>query len=298
MGTQNLNNYYFNKIDAKLNYSSYYDLFLASDENDYRTDVVWSNNVIGAGDTSVLPVIIDLNDTSSSSLPVTGCLSQYPISVVSPQISPPFTILSKVYWLSARTWCDCSKYAPFNVNKICNVTVANTARSNGLYNDNNILNLYAIPPQDCIEIYQNLPAMSTFNKLHFDKRFKMSQVKAYGLPITGSTGAYWTDTSILQDYDSSGYFQNLRGGFYQGFYKLHGYDYEVLPTRPNKGWSFSTYLKLNTILDLSFQSCSINYDWGNCYNTSGYNGISATTLCSNVPPGIQGLFMPKSSTKL
>ena len=32
MGTQNLNNYYFNRLDAKINYSSYYDIFLASDE--------------------------------------------------------------------------------------------------------------------------------------------------------------------------------------------------------------------------------------------------------------------------
>ena len=106
MGTQNLNNYYFNKVDAKLNYSTYYDLFLASDENDYKSEVIWSNNIIGDGDTEVLPVRIDLNDSSSSSLPVTNCATQYPISVAAPQTSEPFTILSKVYWLSARTWCD------------------------------------------------------------------------------------------------------------------------------------------------------------------------------------------------
>ena len=62
MGTQNLNNYNFNRIDAKLNYSSYYDFFLVSDEKDFNTEVVWSNNIIGLGDTTVLPVLIDLND--------------------------------------------------------------------------------------------------------------------------------------------------------------------------------------------------------------------------------------------
>ena len=46
MGTQNLNNYYFNKVDAKINYSSYYDFYLASDGKDFQTEVVYSNNII------------------------------------------------------------------------------------------------------------------------------------------------------------------------------------------------------------------------------------------------------------
>ena len=40
MGTQNLLNYYFNKLDAKINYSSYYDFYLASDEKNYNTEGV------------------------------------------------------------------------------------------------------------------------------------------------------------------------------------------------------------------------------------------------------------------
>ena len=39
MGTQNLNNYNYNRIDAKLNYSSYYDFFLVADERDFNTEV-------------------------------------------------------------------------------------------------------------------------------------------------------------------------------------------------------------------------------------------------------------------
>ena len=39
MGTQNLNNYYFNKLDVKLNYSSYYDFFLVADEQNYKSEV-------------------------------------------------------------------------------------------------------------------------------------------------------------------------------------------------------------------------------------------------------------------
>lgn len=273
MGTQNLNNYNFNRLDAKLNYSSYYDFFLVSDEKDFNTEVVWSDKIIGFGDTSVLPVLIDLNDPNTSSQPSTACNLQYPTVAT----SEPFTILSKFAWVNAKTICDC---VSSTVKKICKVKIGETAKTNGLYNSQNIANLKLLDPitgkpapQDCVEIYKNLPLTSTFNKLHFDKRFKMSQVKGFGIPTPGLP-YFWTDTSIVNRFDSTaGYYQELKGGFYQGFYKLHGYDYEVLPTRPNKGWSFSTYLKLNTIGN------SIE----DCYNTSGYNGISSTTLCSNIP---------------
>ena len=279
MGTQNLNNYNFNRLDAKLNYSSYHDFFLASDEKDFNTEVVWSTKIIGDGDTSVLPVLIDLNDPSTTTQPLTTCAAQYPVSISTPELSEQFTILSKVYWLSAQTVCDCYNWSK---QKICDVKIAKTTKTNGLYNDNNITNLSLIPPQDCLEIHKDLPVSSTFNKLHFDKRFKMTQVKAYGLVDPPN---YWTDTSILSALDTSGYYQELRGGFYQGFYKLHQYNYEVLPTRPNKGWSFSTYLKINTI-DANNE---IN---PHCYNTSGYNFLSATTLCSNTIPGAMSLLMP------
>ena len=48
MGPQNLNNYYFNRLDAHIDYSSYYDFFLASDEKDYNKEVVYSKYPIGA----------------------------------------------------------------------------------------------------------------------------------------------------------------------------------------------------------------------------------------------------------
>ena len=310
MGTQNLNNYYFNKLEAKLNYSSYYDFFLASDERDYKSEVIWSPNIIGFTDQSVLPVIIDLSNSLSSSQPVTTATQQFPVFTGTPQSSEPFTIQSSVEWVSAQTICDCGTViSPYD---ICSVSVGKTARSNGLYHDINIDNLLLIPPQDCVKIFKTIPTVSNFNKLHFGKKFKMSQVKAYGMPPPpGSTLTYYTDTSIMNANDSSGYYQELRGGFYQGFYKLQGYDYQVLPTRPNKGWTFSTYLKVNTIGDTLLGPNDpdpvegVKGVFGNCYNTSGFNvfenittattwfSSSATTLNSpyidsNSPPHLVG----------
>jgi hypothetical protein len=276
MGTQNLNNYYFNKLDAKIDYSSYYDLFLLADEREYNSEVIWSNQIIGANDTSILPVIIDLNNPQSSSQPVTTAANQYPIFTGTPQSSEPFTIQSSVQWSSAQTICDCDNTFMY---QICSVYVGEEARSNGLYHDKNIDNLKLAPPQDCVRIFKNIPTVSNFNKLHFGKKFKMSQVKAYGMPQPpGSTTTYYTDTSIRNASDASGYYQELRGGFYQGFYKIQDVDYQVLPTRPNKGWTFSTYLKLNTIGDTLLNYGESTGDgtygvYGNCYNASGFNSF-------------------------
>ena len=40
-----------------------------------------------------------------------------------------------------------------------------------------------------------------------------------------------------------GRYHELYGGFYQGFYKLFGYDYEIFPERMNRGWSVEMLLK-------------------------------------------------------
>ena len=40
-----------------------------------------------------------------------------------------------------------------------------------------------------------------------------------------------------------GKYHKLYGGFYQGFYKLFGYDYETFPERVDKGWTVELLLK-------------------------------------------------------
>ncbi len=290
MGTQNLNNFYFNKLDAKINYSSYYDLFLASDEKDFNEQVVYSTNIIDYNDGDKLPVWIDLNSTESSDQPLTDCSYQYPTGTTATYYADdgfrPFVILSKNQWSQAKSQCDC----PVGVSnfRICDGAWTNT--DNGLNNVSDV-------DDSCITLYDNLPPANTFDIFAYDKRFKMHQVKAFGLvPFQWGGNTWFTDTTILNKSDSSGYYQELCGGFYQGFYKLYGYPYEVLPTRPNKGWSFESYLKLKTIGDTLVGPISNQQQsggvYGNCYNTSGFNlfgpyvySRSGATCCSPIVAG-------------
>ena len=268
MGTQNLNNHYFKKVDAKISYDSYYDLFLVSDEKDYNAQVVYSTNIIDHEDGDKLPVWIDLNSPYSSDQLVTDCVHQYNTANTSNYYTAPgyrpFVVLSKNQWSKAKSQCDCPVGTVPSGVTICDGFWTNI--DNGLNNIEDV-------STDCITLYDIIPT-NPFNIFSYDKRFKMHQVKAFGHP-TINTNTFYTDTTILNKQDNSGYYQKLCGGFYQGFYKLYGYPYEVLPTRPNKGWSFETYLKLETIGNNPYgpitNSGQTGGVYGNCYNTSGFN---------------------------
>jgi hypothetical protein len=291
MGTQNLNNFYFNKIDTKLNYSSYYDIFLASDEKDFKTDVVWSTNIIDYSDGEKLPVWIDLNTTASTQ-PVTDCKYQYPKGTITDYYTnsgyTPFVIISNNSWPHAKSSCECT-YTPNNQGLYGDVFGIDDILWTGL--DNGLLNVDEVTNGSWyLDIWKDLPTSLNYDKSSYGKKFKMTQVKAYGFPWWNNT--FYTDTTILNATDYSGYYQELKGGFYQGFYKLYGYPYEVLPTRPDCGWSFETYLKLNTIrnnINLPDSTTNGPYGiYGNCYNTSGWyldsNGQGIITpLCSENP---------------
>jgi len=97
MGPQNLKNYYFNRLDAKLDYTSYYDFFLVADERDINTEVLYSKNIIGYDDCEVLPVWIDLGNPSSSLQLTMECGTFYPNN----------TILS----ISGTCWCHATPSA-------------------------------------------------------------------------------------------------------------------------------------------------------------------------------------------
>lgn len=60
-------------------------------------------------------------------------------------------------------------------------------------------------------------------------------------PVNGFTSGF--TYSILNKSITGGtkpYYKQLMGGFYQGFFKLHGYPVEYFKTRANKGWTVNT----------------------------------------------------------
>ena len=96
--------------------------------------------------------------------------------------------------------------------------------------------------------------------------------------VTGTTGNYVYPNEIIIDPTTPliGNFASLYGGFYQGYYKLDGSNYEVLPTRVNQAWVAEFWLTTK-----QFQTT------GTTGTTSG--ATTATTL-NNTYPNNNGFF--------
>ena len=74
-----------------------------------------------------------------------------------------------------------------------------------------------------------------------------------------------------------GYYNQLYGGFYQGFFKLFGYDYETFPNRTNKGWSVEMLLRArqeDQFIPTTGQT-TLNLTYPNNENTFFYFGTRA-----------------------
>ena len=60
MAGQSINSYNFKRFKVKLDTSEYFDITLASDEENYDSEVVFSDKVIAADDGNRLPVYIGM----------------------------------------------------------------------------------------------------------------------------------------------------------------------------------------------------------------------------------------------
>ena len=98
-----------------------------------------------------------------------------------------------------------------------------------------------------------------------DTRFIMHQV-------SGMTGDFIYPLSLVNDVTPLGNYIDFAGGFYQGYYKLDGYGYDVLPNRVEKGLMFDFWLKKDdlvtsgntgtTLNDLYPENKGIFFYWG------------------------------------
>ena len=79
--------------------------------------------------------------------------------------------------------------------------------------------------------------------------------------VSGNTGSYVYPIDIVTPDSAttlSGTYSKLCGGFYQGFFKLQEYDYEVLPTRVEKGWTSEFWLRKNDVCSGATSGATLN----------------------------------------
>ena len=80
--------------------------------------------------------------------------------------------------------------------------------------------------------FMNILTGSTYEISSADTRFFMS-------PISGNTLDYIYPMETVKDESGKTEYVAFNGGFYQGFYKLFGFDYQTLPTSLEYGWTLN-----------------------------------------------------------
>jgi hypothetical protein len=121
---------------------------------------------------------------------------------------------------------------------------------------------------------------SKWDRYHFDRRTKLFQITGYTNPPNERFSGNTKDT-IYNMVSKSGltitYYNQLYGGFYQGFFKLFGYDYETFPTRTNEGWTAEMLIRpryVDEFAPTSFQT-TLNLTYPENDNTFFYFGARA-----------------------
>ena len=102
-----------------------------------------------------------------------------------------------------------------------------------------------ISNQDFLDILTG----STYEIDSADTRFFLS-------PISGNTLEYCYPMSAVTGEDGTIDYLSFNGGFYQGFYKLFGFDYQTLPSSLNYGWTFN--FKIRPRSDYETLDCTMN----------------------------------------
>ena len=122
------------------------------------------------------------------------------------------------------------------------ILVSGTTEDQGIFSAKTKIDVgYMIAPcqMESLKLWVEMPQQYKYDHLHYDRRFKMKQ-------ITGYTQHDTNYNIVSVSGGTEGYYQQLYGGFYQGFYELDGYPYKVLPDRTECGWTVETLLKVRT----------------------------------------------------
>jgi len=248
MAYQNINQYNFRRWGL-IPVNEITDICLASDEKDYDQEVIFSPLLIGEDDGNRMPFKFDFNNSATTICQTSTCSFEYN------------TIVSENYWNPSNINPN---FCPV-VTELCDVGL--TGIDNGLVEQMS---------GETIELTTGLYTTSadTYSRYKYDRRMKMH-------PITGFTttaNRLWNDNSYTYNLSYStngnpvGYFTRLNGGFFQGFYKMPGYDYQIFPERVNLGWTAEFMLRYRWTGDTSG---GLNNRYPNNKGTFFYMGARA-----------------------
>ena len=227
MAYQNINQYNFRRWGLKPA-NEITDICLASDEKDYDQEVVFSPLLIGELDGNRMPFKFDFNNSATTICTTSACTFDYD------------TIVSENYWNPTDTDPN---FCPI-ITDLCDVGL--TGIDNGLVKKMS---------GETIQINTGLYTTQSdkFSRYKYDRRMKMHPITGF----TTSENRLWNDNSYDYNLDyvnvggDIGYVARLNGGFFQGFYKVPGYDYQIFPQRPNLGWTAEFMLKYRWTGDTS-----------------------------------------------
>ena len=118
---------------------------------------------------------------------------------------------------------------------------------------------------------------TTTNLTSGDKRLKLNRV-------TGMTESYEYPINILSG--STGSYAKLCGGFYQGYYKLDGYDYQVLPDRVEKGWTSEFWIRKSDLNCSGYTGTTLNDTYPDNKGFFFYMGTRAENKFWNIFDGL------------
>lgn len=105
--------------------------------------------------------------------------------------------------------------------------------------------------------------------------------------VTGMTGNYvYPITRVENSGNTLGSYVNLCGGFYQGYYKIDGYSYEVLPNRYNEGFALDFWLNRSLTACTGTTGTTLNDIYPNNKGFFFYMGTRAENKFWNIFEGI------------
>jgi hypothetical protein len=248
MAYQNINQYNFRRWGIKP-VNEITDICLASDEKDYDQEVIFSPLLIGEVDGNRMPFRFDFNSTGTTICQSGSCTFDDNV------------IVSENYWNPDDIDPN---FCPIITN-LCDVGL--TGIDNGL-----VKKMSGETIQITTGLYTN--NSDKYSRYKYDRRMKLH-------PITGFTttqNRLWNDDSYSYDLNYAtdggevGYFARLDGGFFQGFYKIPGYDYQIFPQRVPLGWTAEFMLRYRWTGDTSV---GLNNRYPNNKGTFFYMGSRA-----------------------